>query len=236
MRRTLLACLFPLLAHAGARAAEPVQVYVSEGELNYIGGLDDAANARLFALYDGLQKKPTVLAIRSRGGDVMPGMALGSWVHAHKLDVKVMEFCMSSCADYVFTAGARKIVGSAAMIAFHGGLSSMDFTVAGDDKAKYDAMTATQQAAYMADLRQGLAPLVAQEHAFFESIGVRQDITTYGQQKRFEALLTDAGASGWTYTQAGFRRFGVDGIEVVNPPWAPRLLSIHAKIVTLDGT
>jgi hypothetical protein len=40
-----------------------------------------------------------------------------------------MEFCMSSCANYVFTAAGRKIVGSAATIAFHGGLSSMSFTV-----------------------------------------------------------------------------------------------------------
>jgi hypothetical protein len=232
MRKAALLCLLPLtLIGARAQAEESTQVYLSEGELQYVGGLDAQANARLFALYDGLPKKPTVLAIRSRGGDVVPGMELGEWVHAHKLDVKVMEFCLSSCANYVFTAGSRKTVSNFATVGYHGGLSSMDFTVGGDDKAKYDAMTKDEKAAYIANLKKGFQPLLDREAAFFKTIGVRQDITTWGQQPRFDSVTADA----WTFTQEGFRHFGVDGIEVVNPPWAPKLLSIHAKIATLDA-
>jgi hypothetical protein len=175
-----------------------------------------------------------VLAIRSRGGDVVPGMALGEWVHAHKLDVKVMEFCLSSCANYVFTAGSRKIVSNLAMIGYHGGLSSVDFSVGGSDKAKYDAMTQVQQAAYKAEFKKSLQPQVDRETAFFKTIGVRQDITTYGQQARFDKLA--ANFDGWTFTQDGFKRFGVEHIEVINPPWAPKLLTIKAKMTTLDGS
>lgn len=226
--------LLATAAATAARAAEPTQVYASEGELNYVGYLDPDANKRLFALYDSLENKPAVLAIRSRGGDVVPGMELGSWVHARKLDVKVLEFCMSSCANYVFTAGARKIVGSAATVAFHGGLSSMEFTVGGSDKDAYAAMTQQQQAAYMANFRKGLEPMIAREAAFFKSIGVRQDITTWGQQARFRAIMQQSEASGWTYSREGFRRFGVDGIEVVNPPWVPKLLTMRAAIVRLE--
>jgi hypothetical protein len=220
-----------LFSTAPALASEVPQVYVSEGELNYVGSLDADANKRLFALYDSLEKKPAVLAIRSRGGDVVPGMELGSWVHAHKLDVRVMEFCLSSCANYVFTAGAHKIVSNLATIGFHGGLSSMEFTVGGSDKAKYDAMNKEEQAAYIAALKKGFQPLLDREAAFFKSVGVRQDITTWGQQPRFDAIVAD----GWTFTQEGFRHFGVDGIEVVNPPWTPKLLTIHANIVRLDA-
>jgi hypothetical protein len=157
-------------------------------------------------------------------------MALGSWVHAHKLDVKVMEFCLSSCANYVFTAGSRKIVSNLAMVGFHGGLSSTDFGIGGGLEAKYDAMTKDEQAAYKAGIKKSLQPQLDRESAFFKSIGVRQDITTWGQQPRFDKVVAD----GWTFTQEGFRRFGVDGIEVINPPWAPKLLTIHANIVPLD--
>jgi ATP-dependent protease ClpP protease subunit len=234
MRKAALFSLFPLLLANAAHAGETTQAYLSEGELQYVGYLDEDANARLFALYDSLAVKPTVLSIRSRGGDVAQGMALGEWVHAHKLDVKVMEFCLSSCANYVFTAGGRKIVSNMAMIGYHGGLSSVDFSVGGSDKAKYDAMTEDQQAAYKAEFKKTLQPQLDRETAFFKSIGVRQDITTYGQQARFDKLA--ANFDGWTFTQDGFKRFGVDRIEVINPPWAPKLLTLKAKMATLDGS
>lgn len=221
------------LIHAAARAEDGAVVYLSEGELQYAGFTDTDANQRLFALYEGLKDKPTVLAIRSRGGDVVPGMELGAWVHAHKLDVKVMEFCLSSCANYVFTAGANKIVSSHATIGFHGGLSSPQFGVGGSMKTAYDAMTADQKRAYQEELKRDQQPMLDRETAFFKSIGVRQDITTYGQEPRFAALA--ATTDGWTFTQDGFRRFGVDHIDVINGPWAPRLLTIKASIVTLDG-
>jgi hypothetical protein len=233
MRQAALLFFTPLLfaSAANANAGESTHAYLSEGELQYVGYLDEDANARLFALYDGLATKPTVLAIRSRGGDVVPGMALGEWVHAHKLDVKVMEFCLSSCANYVFTAGSRKIVSNLAMIGYHGGMSSMHFDVGGSDKEKYAAMTPAQQAAYQAGLRKDVQPLLDRETAFFKTIGVRQDITTWGHQSGRVSVEQD----GWTYTQDGFRRFGVDRIEVINPPWVPRLLTLKSKLVTLDG-
>lgn len=217
------------LAYGPAQAGEAVQVYFSEGELNYVGYLDEGANERLFALYDGLTDKPATLSIRSRGGDVVPGMALGEWVRSRKLNVKVMEFCLSSCANYVFTAGAKKIVSNNAMIGFHGGLSSQEFSIGGSRKEEYDAMDATRKAAFQAELRRERQPQLDRETAFFNSIGVRQEITTYGQGASFAKTVAD----GWTFTQEGFKSFGVDHIEVINPPWKPRLLSLRADIVTL---
>lgn len=228
MRRLHLLCILGVV-HALANAGDTTQVYLSEGELNYVGYLDEQANRRLSSLYDGLKDKPKTLAIRSRGGDVVPGMELGEWVHAHKLDVKVMEFCLSSCANYVFTAGAHKIVSSNAMIGFHGGLSSKEMSIGGSMKEEYDAMTATQKAAFQAKLRRERQPGLDRETAFFNTIGVRQDLTTYGQEARFADTVGD----GWTFTQQGFGSFGVNHIEVINPPWKPRLLTLHADIVTL---
>jgi hypothetical protein len=219
------------LAYGLAQASDAVQVYLSEGELNYVGYLDEDANQRLFALYDELKDKPVTLAIRSRGGDVVTGMALGQWIQAHKLNVKVMEFCLSSCANYVFTAGATKIVSSNAMIGFHGGLSSQEFSIGGSRKTEYEAMSPPQKAAFQDHLRRERQPELDLETAFFKAIGVSQEITTYGQQARFKKTVGD----GWTFTQEGFKAFGVDRIEVIKPPWKPRLLTLHADIVTLTA-
>lgn len=228
IRHIHLLCTLGLL-HAAASAGDTTQVYLSEGDLNYVGYLDEQANQRLFSLYEGLKDKPATLAIRSRGGDVVHGMALGEWVHAHKLDVRVMEFCLSSCANYVFTAGARKIVSSNAMIGFHGGLGSKEMSIGGARKEEYDAMNAKGKAAIQAALRRERQPQLDRETAFFKTIGVRQDLTTYGEDARFAATVVD----GWTFTQQGFGSFGVNQIEVINPPWKPRLLTLRADIVTL---
>jgi len=217
------------LVHVTAHAGDTTQVYLGEGKLNYDGYLDTQANERLFALYDSLKAKPKTLAIRSRGGPVVLGMALGEWVHAHQLDVKVMEFCLSSCANYVFTAGTRKIVSSHAMIGFHGGLSSKEVDIGGPKKREYDAMTVAEKAAYQAAIRRELQPQHDRETAFFNRIGVRQDITTYGQEPRFDATVM----AGWTFTQEGFASFGVHHIDIINPPWKPRLLTVDANIITL---
>lgn len=167
MRHLPLLCIFGL-APAIAYAGDTTQVYLGEGELNYVGYLDEQANQRLFSLYEGLKDKPATLAIRSRGGDVVHGMALGEWVHAHKLDVRVMEFCLSSCANYVFTAGARKIVSSNAMIGFHGGLGSKEMSIGGARKEEYDAMNAKGKAAFQAALRRERQPQLDRETAFFK--------------------------------------------------------------------
>jgi len=231
MHIKILSFLAALAAtHAAPACAEAARVYLDKGALQYVGHLDEAANARLFALYDSLAQKPAVLAITSRGGDVTTGMALGEWVHAHGLDVRVMEYCLSSCANYVFTAGAQKTVSNVAVIGFHGGLGSTRFDLGGERKIRYDAMTREQQAAYWAALDAELRPLRERETRFFQRIGVRQDITTYGQAERFRKSVAD----GWTFSADGFARFGVDRIVVLDGPWRPTPPVTTWKITLLD--
>lgn len=76
--------------------SERTRVFVDNGELHYAGALDQGANERLFALYDGLDEKPTRLAITSAGGDVEVGLDLGEWLYAKGLDVRVPAYCLSS--------------------------------------------------------------------------------------------------------------------------------------------
>lgn len=229
MRLPILPCLLAL-ALPSAGAADTTRIWLDKGELHYAGYLDDDANRRLFALYASLAVKPAVLAIDSKGGDVATGLDLGQWVHDKQLDVKVATYCMSSCANYVFTAGAEKLVGAAAVIGFHGGISSTRFDLSGETKARYDAMTGVQQAQFWEQLRKDSRPLLEREARFFKMIKVRQDITTYGQAARFSDIVSD----GWTYSEDGFRRFGVNRIRVLGGPWRPAPAAHNWKLPMLE--
>lgn len=208
---------------AMAADVETTQVYLDNGRLEYVGLLDSTANQRLFDLYEKLATKPTVLAIRSRGGEVYTGMQLGAWVHAHKLDVRVVEFCMSSCANYVFPAGVRKTVSNFAVIGYHGGPGDahhLQFDEA--TQRRIDAMTAAEKKVFMDDLVKSSSADGQREAEYLQQIGVRADATSLGQQPRYKQILeSNPDGAVWTYTLEDFAALGVRNITVINPPWKP---------------
>jgi hypothetical protein len=222
--RTFARFCFSALAFisATARADDGTQVYFDHHELNYIGDLHKEANQKLFALYDSLPEKPTTLLIRSGGGEIFTGMELAAWIRDRSLDVKVLEYCLSSCANYVFPAGKHKTVSNFALIGFHGGASSTVFQFDAKTQAMVDAMTPQKRDEFMADLKKEEAQNGAREAVFFKSIGVRQEMTTLGQQARYKSLMERVPETAmWTYSLEDFARLGVGAITVINPPWKP---------------
>lgn len=233
MARFLLSAAL-LLASVAVNAAEPeTQVFMAGGELNYIGKISDAANKQAFALYEAEATKPPVLLIRSQGGVTSHGMALGRWVRAHQLTVKVLDLCFSSCANYVFTAAPNKIVSNFAVVGYHGGLSSDAFTLDGDTEAMLAAMPEAERAkvreAMPSQIKASLAKDVQLEAGFFADIGVQQKITRLGQTPAYEERYgKDDKMLGWYYSVDGFRKLGVDHITVINGPWRPQFTSAGA--------
>lgn len=236
MRRTAFLALLSLLAMAPrAHATETTQVYLDNGELNYVGYLDEDANKRLFALYEGLADKPTVLSIRSKGGEVNTGMALGRWVRELRLDIKVMEFCLSSCANYVFPAAQRKTVSNFALIGYHGGPSSGKVGFSASLQKMIEAMPPAERKAFVDDLYKDIHADGEKERAFLRSLGVREDLSTLGQQARHQQRYdADPDILGWTYSPEGFARLGVHGITVINPPWKPGSTMGKALFITIE--
>lgn len=236
MRHAAASVLLSFLAAAScARATETTQVYLDNGELNYVGGLDEEANKRLFALYDGLADKPMVLSIRSKGGEVNVGMALGRWVRERGLDIKVLEFCLSSCANYVFPAARRKTVSNFAVIGYHGGPSSGKVGFSASLQKMIDEMPPAQRKVFMNDLNKSIDADGEKERAYLRSIGVREDLSTLGQQARYrQRYEADPDILGWTYSLEGFARLGVHGITVINPPWKPGSAARKAYVVIIE--
>lgn len=223
MRQLALPAFLPLLFTASlVCAADTTQVFADHGELNYVGLLDEQANAKLFALYDSLKDKPTTLAIRSPGGPTTLGLALGQWVRDRKLDVKVLEYCMSSCANYVFPAGAHKVVSNFAVIGLHGGLSSVSFSFDEATQKMLDAMPPKERQAMLDQINASIKGDAVKEQAYLKALGVRADYVTLGQQERYQKrYLNDPKVAGWTYSLEDFGRMGIHDISVINPPWRP---------------
>ena len=237
MRPTILFRLAVLATLSfGAHAADTTQVFVDRNELVYVGQLDDRANLRLFALYDGLKEKPVTLSIRSVGGPTGAGLVLGQWVREHKLDIKVMEYCLSSCANYVFPAGIRKIVSNFAVIGLHGGLASTEFSWDAGTQKILEGLPPDQRQAMMDKLMASIKEDANEEQAYLKRLGVRADYVTLGQQERYRHLYDDRNRVGWTYTLEDFARLGIGDITVINPPWRPgsALNEVSFAVLKLD--
>lgn len=85
--------------------------------ISFTGPIQEGDDARFEAL---LTPETRRLIISSGGGEVTAGMKMGKLIHQHGLDVEVRDVCGSACANYIFTAGRKKIVPKGSFVGFHG--------------------------------------------------------------------------------------------------------------------
>ncbi|MEG1055519.1 MAG: hypothetical protein RSF79_26150 [Janthinobacterium sp.] len=214
--KNLLVLLFLASNAYIVRAEETTHVYLDNGELNYAGNITQAGNKEIFGLFDALDKKPLVLAIRSKGGSTDAGIALGTWVHQ-----------------------PRKIVSNFAVIGYHGGLSSGHFGVDAEQEARFAAMPAAQQAVarklFDDSVRQMVELKEREERTFFALVKVNQEITTVGQAPQYtQRYGSDDRILGWTFTADGFEKRGVANIRVLNAPWQPKFINSDFSVFVID--
>jgi hypothetical protein len=104
-----------------ASADANVDEYFAEGEAvaRYDGPITPRGLSALLQVLDRTGAK--VLRIRSVGGDVWTGIQMGNAVFERRLSVQVFDYCLSSCANYVFTSAYRKTIEKNTIVAWHGG-------------------------------------------------------------------------------------------------------------------
>jgi hypothetical protein len=115
-------------------------------------------------------------------GEVEAGIALGLWVFEHGLNIDIPEYCLSSCANYVFPAGQKKSIGAGAIVAWHGNYNHLKQTGLWKDDIvgrmeRYGEDTATAEA----HVRKEVGRLVRLEHDFFIRIGVNEYLCWIGK-------------------------------------------------------
>jgi hypothetical protein len=93
------------------------------GEIVYFGSIDQDRVDKAMALY----RPGDRLLIRSSGGDLDAGMMFGDFINKRNMSVEVIDYCISSCANYVFLAGSTKILNPNSLVIFHGGPKQANF-------------------------------------------------------------------------------------------------------------
>jgi hypothetical protein len=175
----------------------------------YSGPISAELNQQFFATVKGKTIKR--LIITSSGGEVEAGIALGLWVFGHGLDIDVPEYCLSSCANYVFPAGQKKSIGAGAIVAWHGNYNHLQQTglwkddIAGRMK-RYGEDTTTAEA----QVRKEVDRLVRLEHDFFTRIGVNEYLCWIGKMLPYNA------PNYYFLSRQDMARFGVAHVQT--PP------------------
>jgi hypothetical protein len=190
--------------------AEPV-VSIEHETLRYSGELtrDGVAKAKsLLESHPGIH----VLAINSGGGRIGDGIDLGMLVHRHGLDVHVTgSMCTSSCANYVFTAGRRKVIEPGAVVVWHGSaiqdglfdFDNIDMTdireTLGRDPNWVERLMLRWK--FSVDRRR----IQRRQVEFFKLIHVDPAVTVFGQRQGCECQ--------WTLSPADMSFFGIQGVH-----------------------
>jgi hypothetical protein len=191
--------------------AMPVSADVrfSAGGAYYSGAISTEQNHQLFELVKG--KTVERLIITSSGGDVEAGIALGTWVYEHNLNIEIPEYCLSSCANYVFTAGDKKSIREGAIVDWHGNYNHLKQSglwqddIAGRmERYGEDAETAKSHA------REEMSRLVRLEREFFTRIGVDEYICWFGKVPPYSA------PNYYFLSKQDMARFGVTHVQT--PP------------------
>ena len=161
----------------------------------------------------GLGHPITTLLIDSAGGEIVVGMDFGKWVYERGLNVVVDRACLSSCANYVFTAARNKEIQPGAVVAWHGSakqpglLEQMHKSVEDDINAK--GLSRRKRSQEIARARQAnieyVTAAIQKQNAFFYCIEVDEYVTRIGNDKY--------GVRGFFYLSVNdMGSFGIDNV------------------------
>jgi hypothetical protein len=67
----------------------------------------------------------TVILV-SEGGSVDAAIDLGNWILDREMNIEIQSTCFSACANYLFLAGKKKVIGDFAVVMWHGGMHQKD--------------------------------------------------------------------------------------------------------------
>lgn len=214
-----------ILICQNASASEPkdnetTSVKLNENIIYFSGTLTKEAIDKTIQIYNEQKIKPTKIVISSDGGDIDLGMDFGEWVFNNHLDIQVNDYCLSSCANYIFPAAKNKLLGERAIVGYHGGASSQSFDLS-DINEMYKDLPDSEQMKKKQEAIEGMKTYLdrvrEKESKFYKRINIPQEISTLGQQgkysKKSESFI------GWTYTPDGFMKLGLKNIILTDNKW-----------------
>lgn len=169
-------------------------IQYQDQHLVIIGSIDTVFVQRIKAAYQiAPRSQPiTTFEITSTGGDVEAAIDLGEFIFKHQLSVYIPELCLSSCANYLFTAGKEKIITPNTVLGWHGGALQKSLS-------KNPILN-----------KESLKKLRVKEKEFFQLIKVDQMICTLGQEALYNIQQF------WTYNLIDLEKMGVNNIKLMD--------------------
>ncbi len=194
------------VALSGCATKVPTTLVIS-GETLLIQGSISDATAEEFKRAVGQGGISRVL-IASAGGLVEPALSIATEIRQRHLDVEVVGNCFSSCANYIFPAGANKSISGLGIVAWHGNMSHLLHMHALGTKP-LDAKALTEV--------QSLAKL---ENTFFASIGLDQFICWFAKLEPYNIRNL------YFLNAEDMARFGIPDVKV-RPDYERTDVSAH---------
>lgn len=228
------------------RAVIKEGIYINlDNELIYTGAIDVQGFKKLKLLYEIARVKPSVLVITSGGGKSGAGMDMGFWVYENKLDVEIPYFCASSCANFIFTAGKKKILGRNALLMWHGGSHQPNLFSQIENISNNLPNKGSYQASYAKDIKctlgktkeeckrifeKGLYVGKFEESLFFYTLGLDQNIPYYGQLPHYTSKIDVTSYGGFYYSLEDMKHMGILNISVKGGKWEPELNRHYRRV------
>jgi hypothetical protein len=157
-----------------------------------------------------------VLVVRSRGGDVGAGLAIARAVLANRATVAVRDFCVSSCANYIFAPARRRYVLADSIVGFHGGASDRLIAQALNQIEAEPSLAAAERADAKRDMSQMLGPLVQGQTRLLHAMHRPAwffDQFDYGAPHFLRRPLDCSGAPGWAMLLASPETLAAVGLS-----------------------
>lgn len=154
-------------------ASQPVHRVAADG-LCFSGDINsESAAAFMKTLSTFEPAAPLVVVVNSNGGEINAGMAMGEALVPLKATVVAQRVCASSCANYLFTAGDRRVIDDDALLLFHGGAHPLDEE--GLRKAIASQIPAEKVEAQIASVRADVQQQIRRQGAFSKKSGINID-------------------------------------------------------------
>ncbi len=203
MTRTCFLFLIAIAGCAGAggstsleSAGRPESVQVSQDVSVQIEGTSAEYRGEIteegFAALKKLARGRTIetLVVDSAGGEIVVGMDFGYWVLERRLNVVVDGVCLSSCANYVFTAAPKKTIRPASVVAWHGSAKQPGLLDQmhdeGQKAVKARKLAPGREAEELVRVRQAnvdyLTGAILKQGEFFHRVGVDEYVTRIGNE------------------------------------------------------
>ncbi len=185
--------------------AEP-QITLSGSRVHFVGPITRASADVIRKIL--AERRLTVLSMNSAGGDVEAALEIGKLIRDHGMEVEVQTWCMSSCANYVFPSGTRKVISEGAVVAWHGSPSHLHY------------LDATGRGSSDPVVREHNAALSRREAAFLRGAGVDPFVSWFGKIAPYEV------PNFYALTVADMSRFGIKNVaapESYGPSYLARL-------------